>query len=126
MNFNFKADGDSSESTQQELSNEYQHDRVWMVFKNCWILVLWTKVGSALEGLRGALSVNRIGTTFFILWNKLVRKIDYFLIFKKFLLSKKSTFLLPLEGANFIKLEFALWVPVVISFILTINNKRSL
>ena len=28
------ADGYSSESTQQEPSNEYQHDRVWMVFKN--------------------------------------------------------------------------------------------
>ena len=33
------------------LSNEYQHDRVKMVFKNLFILVLWTKVASALEGL---------------------------------------------------------------------------
>ena len=28
------ANGYSSESTQQELPNEYQHDRVWMVFKD--------------------------------------------------------------------------------------------
>ena len=41
----------SSESTQRELSNEYQHDRVQMVFKDLCILVLWTKVASALEGL---------------------------------------------------------------------------
>ena len=33
------------------LSNEYQHDRVKMVFKNLCVLVLWTKVPSALEGL---------------------------------------------------------------------------
>ena len=45
------AHGFSYESTQQELSNEYQHDRVWMVFKNLCVLVLWTKVASALEGL---------------------------------------------------------------------------
>ena len=44
--------GYSSESTQRELSNEYQHDRVGMVFKSFSILVLWTKVASALEGLR--------------------------------------------------------------------------
>ena len=43
--------GYSSESTQQDLSNEYQHDRVQMVFKNICILVLWTKVATALEGL---------------------------------------------------------------------------
>ena len=41
----------SSESTQQELSNEYQHDRVMMVFKGFCVIVLWTKVTSALEGL---------------------------------------------------------------------------
>ena len=45
------AHGYSSESTQQELSNEYQHDRVYMVFKNLCVLVLWTKKASALEGL---------------------------------------------------------------------------
>ena len=45
--------GYSSESTQRELSNEYQHDRVQMVFKNLCILVLWRKVASALEGLIG-------------------------------------------------------------------------
>ena len=40
----------SSKSTQWELSNEYQHDRVSMIFKNICVLVLWTKVSSALEG----------------------------------------------------------------------------
>ena len=46
------ADGFSSESTQRELSNEYQHDRVQVFFfKNLCILLLWTKVASALEGL---------------------------------------------------------------------------
>ena len=38
----------SFESTQLELSNEYQQDRVWRVFKNLCILVLWTKVILAL------------------------------------------------------------------------------
>ena len=44
------ARGYSSEISQWELSNEYQHDRVKMVFKNLCILVLWMKVASALEG----------------------------------------------------------------------------
>ena len=43
--------GYSSEGAQWELSNEYQHDRVQMVFKNLCILVLWTKIASALKGL---------------------------------------------------------------------------
>ena len=46
------ANGYSSESTRQELSNEYQDDRVSMVFQESCILVLWTKVVSALEGLK--------------------------------------------------------------------------
>ena len=33
----------SSKSTQRELSNEYQHDQVLMVFKNLCVVVLWTK-----------------------------------------------------------------------------------
>ena len=41
----------SSESTQRELSNEYQHDRVYMVFENLCVLLLRTKVALALEGL---------------------------------------------------------------------------
>ena len=45
------ANGYSSESTERELSNEYQHDRVYMIFKNLCILVLWMKVSLALEGL---------------------------------------------------------------------------
>ena len=47
------ANGYSSKSTQRELSYEYQHDRVSMVFKNLCVLVLWMKVASALEGLKG-------------------------------------------------------------------------
>ena len=46
------ANGYSYESTQRELSNEYQHDRVWMVFKDICVLVLEMKVASALEGLK--------------------------------------------------------------------------
>ena len=45
------ANGYSSESTQRELSNEYQHDRDKMVFKNLCVLMLWTKVASILKGL---------------------------------------------------------------------------
>ena len=41
----------SSESTQWQLSNEYQLDRVYMVFKNLCALVLRTEEASALEGL---------------------------------------------------------------------------
>ena len=46
------ANGYSFESTQRELSNEYQHDRVSMLFRNLCVRVLWTKVISALKGLR--------------------------------------------------------------------------
>ena len=45
------ANGYSYESAQRELSYEYQQDRVWMIFRNLSILVIWTKVASALEGL---------------------------------------------------------------------------
>ena len=37
--------------TVTELSNEYQYDRVNMVFNNICVIVLWTSVASALEGL---------------------------------------------------------------------------
>ena len=40
-----------SESTQRELSIEYQRDRVQMVVKYLWVLVLWMKVDVILEGL---------------------------------------------------------------------------
>ena len=43
--------GYSSDNAQEELSNKYQHGRVQMVFKSLCILVHWTKVASALEGL---------------------------------------------------------------------------
>ena len=39
------------ESAPRELSNEYQRDRVLLVSKELCVLVLWTKVASALEGL---------------------------------------------------------------------------
>ena len=45
------ASGYSSENTQRELLNEYQHDRVLMVFQNISLLVLLTKVASALKWL---------------------------------------------------------------------------
>ena len=52
------ANGYSSESTQRELSNEYQHDRVKMIFKNLCILVVLTKVALALEGLKANRAFN--------------------------------------------------------------------
>ena len=39
-----------SESAQRGLSNEYQHGFRWFC-KNPYVLVFWTKVASALEGL---------------------------------------------------------------------------
>ena len=45
------ANGYSSESAQQELSNEYQLDRVLMVFTKFCVFVLCTKVALALEVL---------------------------------------------------------------------------
>ena len=52
------ANGYSFDSTQRELSDEYQHDRVLMVFKNLCDVLLWTKVASALEGVKGCFSVD--------------------------------------------------------------------
>ena len=43
--------GYSSESTQRELSNEYKHDMGLDRFQKSSVLVLWTKVALALEGL---------------------------------------------------------------------------
>ena len=43
--------GYPSETTHLELSNKYQHHRVWMVIKNLCILMLWMNVTSPLEGL---------------------------------------------------------------------------
>ena len=43
--------GYSSESAQRELSSEYQHDRVWMVFKYLCNLVLMDE---------GSLSIGRV------------------------------------------------------------------
>ena len=41
----------SSEITQRELPNEYQHGGVIMFFKNLCVFVLWTKVALSFEGL---------------------------------------------------------------------------
>ena len=43
--------GYSSESTQWELSNEYQHDWVKNLFKDLCVFMLWTEVALAWEGL---------------------------------------------------------------------------
>ena len=53
------ANGYSYESTRRELSNEYQHDRVSMVFKSICVLLLWRKVASALEGLSNRVLMKR-------------------------------------------------------------------
>ena len=45
-------DGYSPEITQEDLPNEYQYDRVEMLSKNQFVLVLWIKVASVMEGLR--------------------------------------------------------------------------
>ena len=50
------ANGYSSESALRELSNEYQHDRVCMVFRIFCVLAHWAKVASALEGIIGTFS----------------------------------------------------------------------
>ena len=63
----------SSESTQQELSNEYQEDRVSMVFQRSCLLVLWTKVVSALEGL----SVNGLNSSSSNLFQILLNMLSY-------------------------------------------------
>ena len=41
------ANGYSSDSAQQELSNEYQHDRIKMIFITFYFFVHLTKVASA-------------------------------------------------------------------------------
>ena len=50
--------GYSSESTLWGLSNEYQHDRVYMVFKKYCVLVLWKNVASAVKGLKYTYQLN--------------------------------------------------------------------
>ena len=54
------ANGYSSDRTRQELSNEYQHDRVLKVLKNVCILVPLMKEASALEGLNGLSVISNI------------------------------------------------------------------
>ena len=45
--------------TQRELSNEYHHDRIKMVFKNLCVPVLWMKVSLISEGLKKYSTVSR-------------------------------------------------------------------
>ena len=49
------AHGYPSESTKRKQTNEYQHDRVWMIFRKHCVLVLRAIVASILEGLKGEL-----------------------------------------------------------------------
>ena len=57
------ANGYSFESTQRGLFNEYQHDQVSMVFKDVCVLVLWTKLAPALEGLNYVSAIFRYRTS---------------------------------------------------------------
>ena len=50
--------GYSSQSTQRELINECQHDRVKKVFKNVCILVIWTLECEDLD--ESSLSIGRV------------------------------------------------------------------
>ena len=43
-----------SDSTQQELSKEYQHDRVSKAFKKCCVIVLWMTVALALTHIESS------------------------------------------------------------------------
>ena len=52
--------GYSSGSTQRVLSNEYQHDRVGIIFKNPCALMLWMEVALALEGLKCMLMLSTV------------------------------------------------------------------
>ena len=45
------AHGYSSDRTRRTLSNEYQYDRVWMVFKIICVIVLGMQVALSLVGL---------------------------------------------------------------------------
>ena len=70
------ANGYSNERTQRELSNEYQHDRVLMVFKDLSVLGLWIKVASALEGLQQWLFLSQYLT--FIFAREAIRRQAFF------------------------------------------------
>ena len=54
------ANGYSSQSTQHELSNEYQHGSVHIVSKDFCILVSCTKVASAFKELNTKIQENQI------------------------------------------------------------------
>ena len=53
------ANGYSSESTQRELSNEYQHDRVWLVIKNLVIPCDLDESSLSIGRVNGEWSINR-------------------------------------------------------------------
>ena len=57
--------GYSSQSTPRELSNEYQNDRVYVVFRNLCIFVLLMKLASALEGLNLGCACKICDTVFY-------------------------------------------------------------
>ena len=66
--------GYSSESSQKELSNEYQYDRVQMFFKNLCVLLLWMKVDSALEGLEQVSQVSTGRSGVLLLTSQCIRQ----------------------------------------------------
>ena len=66
----------SSESTKQELSNEYQHDRDWLVFKKICALVLKMKVASALERVNNTILFLFIPGTWVLIYEYSVRAIQ--------------------------------------------------
>ena len=60
----------SSDRAQQELSNEYHHDRVWMDFKHLSDFISCVKIAAALKGLTHFHSEfpRRVSSATFILW----------------------------------------------------------
>ena len=74
-------------TTQRELSNEYQHDRIEVLFRNLCILLLWTKVAFALEGLNSAHDYH---STIFLLT---VHLVNYYLITLKVTLGMTNIFI---------------------------------
>ena len=89
------AHGYSTESAQRELSNEYQHDRVLMVFKNLRILVLWTKVAYALERVKSYFFIDHFKITlqYNVELTISMLYILYFLLFSSTLLSHPRVWL---------------------------------
>ena len=63
------ANGFSYESAQRELSNEYQYDRVQMIFKFFYVLAHYKKVVSALKGLKELIQLHHKWLQDFLVYN---------------------------------------------------------